>query len=319
VTGHGGGVDLAEVARDAELLDQLAARAEGADGDTVAALLAAFAAEVDEGLAGLLRDLDEGPLLDEPAAAGIAAVPDLPGQVRRGHGLRATTVAVVIAATLSVSGVAAAVTGDPFSPYRGIVSAVTGGDDLPPQAARVAALNRHLAGTRARIAHGDLAGAQATLAGLRHDLASMTDLTSGERAVLEARIAALEASLGGATAKSGKQPKAGSGSSHPAVPNSTRTAEPKAARTTEPKAASTSEPKATGTGGTHTAEPRDGKGGQPTDPAVVGGDVQPDPAATDADAATDTDTGSDAGSATDDGTRGDGAVDGTGHAKAGSR
>ena len=84
--------------------------------------------------------------------------------VRRGHGLRATTVALVVGATLSVSGVAAAVTGDPFAPYRGIVSAVTGGDDeAGAHAARMAWLQRQLAGTRAKVAHGDLAGADADL------------------------------------------------------------------------------------------------------------------------------------------------------------
>ena len=46
-----------------------------------------------------------------------------------------------------MSGVAAAVTGDPFAPYRGIVSAMTGGDDQSAaQAAQMAWLQRQLAG-----------------------------------------------------------------------------------------------------------------------------------------------------------------------------
>ncbi len=56
--GSGRGVNLVEVARDAELLDQLAARAAIVDDDAVSAMLASFAAEVDEGLAALLDDVE---------------------------------------------------------------------------------------------------------------------------------------------------------------------------------------------------------------------------------------------------------------------
>ena len=49
-----GELDLAEIAADAELLDLLAARAETTSDDPVARMLAAFAAEVDDGLAELL-------------------------------------------------------------------------------------------------------------------------------------------------------------------------------------------------------------------------------------------------------------------------
>ena len=73
--GSGRGVNLVEVARDAELLDQLAARAAILDDDAVSAMLASFAAEVDEGLAALLDDVEP----DRPAAAdrGLVAVPDV--------------------------------------------------------------------------------------------------------------------------------------------------------------------------------------------------------------------------------------------------
>lgn len=292
--GPGRGLDLVEVARDAELLDQLASRAAILDDDAVSAMLASFAAEVDEGLAALLDDA-------EPADRGLVAVPDVPA--RRGHGLRATTIAVVLGATLSVSGVAAAVTGDPLSPYKGIVSAVKGVGNhhepkpLPSRAARVASLNHKLVGTRAQIAHGDLAGAQATLAGLRLDLASMTDLSPGERSAIEARIAALEAALGralGQTAAHDKQPKSGPEASHTAVPSNTKAQQPQKTRTTEPDATKTPEPNATKTpepkptttpepadtgapapGGTHTAQPQgtpqSTRTGPPTDPSVGGG------------------------------------------------
>jgi hypothetical protein len=157
-------------------------------------MLAALAEDVDDGLAELLAEAAER----ESAAAELS---ELSG-VRRGRGLRVTSMALVVGATLSVSGVAAAVTGDPLAPYKGLVSAVAGEDQLPEQAARVAALNHALRGTRAQIAHGDLAAAHTRLAALTARLSSMTGLSHGERAALEARIAALEAALARAEAKS---------------------------------------------------------------------------------------------------------------------
>ena len=281
--GSGGGVNLVEVARDAELLDQLASRAAVVDGDAVSAMLASFAAEVDEGLLALLDDVEPtGRAGHGPADRGLVAVPDVVAGRRRGHGLRATTIAVVLGATLSVSGVAAAMTGDPFSPYKGIVSAVHGGDDhqhhnLPSHAARVATMNHKLVGTRAQIARGDLAGAEATLAGLRLDLATMTDLTTGERGAIAARIAALEAAIGranGQAAAHDQQPKSGTKASHTAVPNNTGTPEPQNTKTPEPANTKTPAPANTGapgSGGTHTAEPQNTQTARPTDPAVGGG------------------------------------------------
>ena len=279
--GSGGGVDLVEVARDAELLDRLAARAAILDDDAVSAMLAAFAAEVDDGLVALLDDVepaDRRPAA-RPADRVLAAVPDVPAARRGGHGLRAATIAVVLGATLSVSGVAAAVTGDPLSPYKGIVSAVNGGNhhELPPHAARVAKMNHTLVGTRAQIAHGDLAGAHATLAALRLNLASMTDLTTGQRHAIEARIAALEAALGRATTKASaheKLQKSGTKGSHTAVPNDTKTSEPNNTKTPEPNNTKSPEPantEAPASGGTHTAEPQNTRTVKPTDSAVGGG------------------------------------------------
>ncbi len=191
-----GELDLAEIAADAELLDLLAARAETTSDDPVARMLAAFAAEVDDGLAELLA-ADEAEVAAPAAVPAVSVVPALPPVPDgRRHGLRATTVALVVGATLSVSGVAAAVTGDPFAPYRGIVSAVTGGDDeADAQAARMAWLQRQLAGTRAKVAQGDLAGAGADLSAMRARLAGTEGLSHGQRTSLEARIAALEAAL----------------------------------------------------------------------------------------------------------------------------
>ena len=75
--GGSGGVDLVAVARDAELLDQLAARAAILDDDAVSAMLAAFAAEVDDGLVALLDEVepaDRRPVA-RPADRALVALP----------------------------------------------------------------------------------------------------------------------------------------------------------------------------------------------------------------------------------------------------
>ena len=262
-----GGVDLVAVARDAELLDQLAGRYAVPADDRVAGLLAALAAEVDDGLDELL-------LADYPAqveAPDTSAVP-LPARRRASRGLRATTVAVVVGATLSVSGVAAAVTGDPLAPYRSFVSAVTGGErDLPANAAQVARLQHMLTGTRARIAHGDLDGARADLAALRAQLAS-APLSAGQRRSLAVRLAALETALGraakhaappdghgnhdgGATPGPGEAAPGRGGGADPSPGGGTGSKRPKHEKATHPKASRTAQPGAGGPGSPSAADP----------------------------------------------------------------
>ena len=256
ITQGDGNLDLAAVAADAALIDLLAARGEVPADDPIAGLLAAFAEEIDHGLAALLASADRAEDTDRPALDGVPAVsmaPELPvTPLRRSRGLRATTVALVVGATLSVSGVAAAVTGDPFAPYRGIVSAVTGGDDdSGAQAGKMAWLQRQLAGTRAKVAHGDLAGAEADLAKMRAHLAAADDLNPGQRTALGARITALQAALTRAqdSAKDDKVHRTpGSGSTGPAVtpvPKSTKTPEPQNTRTNQPQNTKAPEPQQT--------------------------------------------------------------------------
>ena len=76
--GGSGGVDLVEVARDAELLDQLATRTAILGDDAVGAMLAAFAAEVDDGLVALLDEIEPADLRPAPMPAdrALVAVPD---------------------------------------------------------------------------------------------------------------------------------------------------------------------------------------------------------------------------------------------------
>jgi Cornifin (SPRR) family len=314
-----GGVDLAAVARDADLLDLLAVRGGVPAEDPVLTMLAALAAEVDDGLSRLFDDLDQADGLDagnpdlgglygirvggleESTDRALAAVPDRPERARRSLGLRAGTVAVVIGATLSVSGVAAAVTGDPLSPYKSFasaVSSVTGGQShkpLPANAAGVAKLNHHLVGTRAQIAHGDLAGARTTLTALRTELAA-ADLTDGQRHALEGRIAKLEAALASATATAAASQQQGPkavppGSTHePSTkahqPSSTKTPEPNNTKAPEPGSTKAPEPD-------NTPEPNNTKAPVPNNtkagggaarttaaPSVASGGAQPETSAT---------------------------------------
>lgn len=191
MSGHRGalGVDMVAVQRDADALDALARRAVDAAGDDeVLGLLAALAADVDQGLADLLGDL--------AAPEAEAEVVPLPAPRRTAS--RAVAGALVVAGLLSVSGVAAAVTGDPLAAYRGLYSAVTGADNpADDNAAELARLHRGLAKVRASIAHGDLATAQAAIDSARDQLSALPER---ERTSVQAQLDALEAALARARA-----------------------------------------------------------------------------------------------------------------------
>jgi hypothetical protein len=269
-----GGLDLAAVARDAELMDRLAVRAPLTVDDDVARLLASLAAEVDDGLDGFLAEL-EAPLLEQDKPTADFGTRSR----RRAHGLRATTVAIVVGATLSVSGVAAAVTGDPLAPYKGIVRAVTNAGAPSPHASTTAKLNHLATGTQAKIAHGDLDGARADIAALQAAIGDPS-ISDHDRALLQIRLRNLMRSLARAEA-AGPNPQATA-----KTPHSTKS--PKAHHTAKPSSQSTREPqgggataKATTTSGDKAKSGGDGGGGsgaagQPTpvttpDPAATGG------------------------------------------------
>jgi hypothetical protein len=192
--GSGGGLDLLAINRDADLLDLLARRAPVPAGDPVLALLAALAADVDEGLDELLVAGEDDPLVRAAAVATVVPEPPAP---RRGRGLRATTVAIVVGATLSIGGVAAAVTGDPLAPVKGFATAVGVGADK--HEGKLDARDAHKQ-ARSQLRHGDLAGAQASLAAMKAVLLR-DDLSKGDRRSIEARIAALQKQLDHAVAK----------------------------------------------------------------------------------------------------------------------
>lgn len=208
-----GALDLAAVQRDDDLLALLAERGEVDTSDPVARLLASLAEDVDDGLAELLVATD--PL----TTAGATWVShDVLPQVESDPAPRAwrtaagaAALAVALAATLSVSGVAAAVTGDPLAPYKAVGNALTWGeDDLPESAAPIAHLNKRLARARAAIAHGEVQGAQSRLDAIRAALAG-ADLSDGQRAAFERKLDRLAAALGDAATKgkSGEKPAGG--------------------------------------------------------------------------------------------------------------
>ena len=189
-----GGLDLLAINRDADLLDLLARRAPVPAGDPVLALLAALAADVDQGLDELLVASEDDPLVRAASAATV--VPDL-RTPRRGLGLRATTVAIVVGATLSIGGVAAAVTGDPLAPVKGIATAVGIGADKHEGKANARDAAQQ---ARSALAHGDVTLAQASLAAMKDQL-KRGDLSKGDRRSIEARIAALQKQVDHAVAE----------------------------------------------------------------------------------------------------------------------
>jgi hypothetical protein len=129
-------LDLTAVQRDAALVDALSQRVrlDGADHgvDPVAGLLVALVDDVDD---GLLVDVADRPVAppripeqSRRRAADHASVRTLPvaAPVGRRHVVRAVAALVVTAAMLSVSGVSAAVTGDPLRPYKVVFDVVRG-------------------------------------------------------------------------------------------------------------------------------------------------------------------------------------------------
>ena len=198
-------LDLQAVQRDEDLLAAIAARGHVDPADEVARLLSGLAADVDDGLTELL----DAPVRDPQTV--LAAAPTVPGHRRaerpgRRRTAYATVAAVVAGATLSVSGVAAAVTGDPFAAYAAVGAVLPWGeDDLPPNAGEVARLQRALAGARADLARGDVEAAQTRLEGVRARLDGL-DLRDGQRAAVERRLQRLGDRLERASARPARHP-----------------------------------------------------------------------------------------------------------------
>ena len=121
-------LDLLAVQRDDEALDELARRQDrGPMTEDVLFLLAALATDVDDGLKELLSTPMRMPL----RSAATGEIPSLAAAARR-RTARTVTGALIVAGLVSVSGVSAAVTGDPFTPYRSVISVVAGDDKRAP-------------------------------------------------------------------------------------------------------------------------------------------------------------------------------------------
>ena len=190
-----GSLDLLAVQRDDELLDRLGGRVALQSDDAMVQLLVTWRDEVDDGLPRLVPAPRAEPVMARPAGVDLLPSPASGQPRRRRLTATGTAAALVLGGTLSLSGVAAAVTGDPLAPYRAVGHALSiGGSSLPEHAAELARLNKGLSRARAAVAHGDLAGAQAAVDGLAAQLAG-ADLTDEQRAAIERRLASLRTAV----------------------------------------------------------------------------------------------------------------------------
>jgi hypothetical protein len=183
-------VDLVAVQRDDQWLGQLGGREAVTGSYGVLGLLRALTVEVDDGLPEVL-DRPLPPARPDPAERVTS--------MRRRNGTRAAVAALLATGLVSMSGVAAAVTGDPFSPYRQVFSAVRGHDPAAARATSQAAdMDERVDALRASIAAGQLAHIQAKIDALR---ARALDLPPGKRDGAARHLDALERQLARAVAR----------------------------------------------------------------------------------------------------------------------
>ena len=279
-------VDFLLVRRDDELLDAIAQREHGYDtlgelaGDPALSLLAAFATDVDDGLERLLAELEPAvgaepvspvvpvvprqatrraerrPLPSTAAPGRTVVAPSATRPARRAHLGRAGAAAAVAAAVISVSGVAAAVTGNPLAPMQKVAQTVQSvfGHGPNQHANDRAKLEASLHDVDALIRAGRYAEAQALLDQLTGQVAA---LDAKQQNGLQKQLAALEARLDREVAKTAQATPPGATK----APNSNKpTAQPTQAQPSHsPKPTPTH---TSGSGTTHNAT-------TPTPPAVV--------------------------------------------------
>ncbi len=193
-------LDLVAVQRDDEVLDELARRVpRDPMAEDVLFLLAALATDVDRGLADLLAQPMRVPL----RSAATGEIPNLATAPRR-RTARTVTGALVVAGLVSVSGVSAAVTGDPFTPYRSVISAVSGDDNRAPSTsgAEREAVRQQFLSIDAAIEAGQLDRATVGLQRLRN---SLDQKPRGAQRAAIAQLAAMEAKLARAVAQDSKK------------------------------------------------------------------------------------------------------------------
>jgi hypothetical protein len=191
-------LDLIAVQRDDEALDELARRqATDPIAEDVLFLLAVLTADVDKGLKELLA----APLRMPLRSAATGEIPSLTDAARR-RTARTLTGALIVAGLVSVSGVSAAVTGDPFTPYRSVISSVNGDDKRAPSRAEDEVVRQQFLSIDAAIDAGQLDRATVGIQRLRNTLDQRP--RGAQRAAI-AHLAALEAKLARAVAQDSRK------------------------------------------------------------------------------------------------------------------
>jgi len=191
-------LDLVAVQRDDEALDELARR-ETRDpmSQGVLLLLAALATDVDDGLKELLAAPMRLPL----RSAATDEIPSLAAARRRTA--RTLTGALIVAGLVSVSGVSAAVTGDPFTPYRSVISSVSDDDRArATKAAEDEVVRQQFLSIDAAIESGQLDRARVAIQRLH---ATLDQKPRGTQLAAIATLSALEAKLARAVAQDSKK------------------------------------------------------------------------------------------------------------------
>jgi len=271
--------DLLAVQEDALLLDLLSRRldATGFADDPVAGLLQSLAEDVDADLQSVAPHWHEDIRVAAVASTGLITGAVAPARSSRRLPSAAVAAMTVTGLLFATGGVAAAVTGDPFSPLREVASAVWGdgsknqsdpttddgvpgpdpGKPLPASASDKAELNRMLVGVSSAIARGDVDAAAEQLALAQALADSGLVLPAG----LQHRLDHLTEQLADPTpgGDNGKKPAAGDNGKKPAAGDNGK----------KPATGDTSTQVTTKNGGKKAAEPRTGKAtGKKTDPAA---------------------------------------------------
>lgn len=207
---HDEELDMRAVQRDEEIIEALAARRPVDAGDDIAVrVLAALVADVDEGL-----DIAPAPsAADAPAVEPAADDPVVEARRsgaragRRRLGRRGIVALTVSGVFVSVSGVATAVTGavttgDPLTPFKQVVSAVTGADRQPSTAATAKAekIEQKLREADEAIRRGDRATAERKLREARE---ALQGLPSPAAEATAEKVKGLEKKLRGSASGTG--------------------------------------------------------------------------------------------------------------------
>jgi hypothetical protein len=193
-------LDLLAVQHDDEALDELANRhARDTLSEDVFFLLAALTTDVDDGLTELLATPLQMPL----RSAATGEIPKLIDVARR-RTARTVTGALIVAGLVSVSGVSAAVTGDPFTPYRSVITSVAGDDGRAPATSEAEdeAVRQQFQSIDAAIESAQYVRATVGIRRLRNTL---DEKPRGAQRAAIAQLAALEAKLARAVAHDSKK------------------------------------------------------------------------------------------------------------------